>query len=240
VILAGGRGRRLEPYTHVLPKPLMPVGDMPILEIVLRQLSHYKITDVILAVGYLSSLVQAFAGDGSRFGLNITYSLEEKPLGPAGPLKLIGSLDSTFVLMNGDLLTSLDFLELVRFHREQGATATVAICPRHVQVSLGVIEADAEHNIVKYVEKPSYDFWVSMGISVLEPAVLDFLPGDGYCDFPDLIRSLVGAGEKTVAYPFADGYWLDIGRHEDYQKALEDLDYIHRLIPGSNAAAGEV
>ncbi len=229
VLLAGGRGTRLAPYTNVLPKPLMPVGDMPILEILLRQLKFYGVTDVVIAVGYLASLIQAYVGDGSRFGLNVTYSMETEPRGTAGPLKLIEGLDDTFLMMNGDLLTSLNFGQLIDYHREHQAAVTVSTFPRHVQITLGVIGTDDQQNIVSYTEKPSYDFRVSMGISVLEPEALQYIP-DGFFDFPDLIKALIAAGKTVKAYPFADGYWLDIGRHDDYEKAQEDIEHIKRTI----------
>jgi NDP-mannose synthase len=232
VILAGGLGRRLEPYTNVLPKPLMPVGNSPILEIVLRQLRTYGLSDVTLAVGYLASLIQAFVGDGSRLGLNIQYSFEDQPLGTVGPLTRIPNLNSTFMIMNGDLLTSLDFQSLIDYHRESKAIATVATYQRHIQISLGVIETDQDNNIVSYTEKPSYHFRASMGISVLEPDVLKYIPPDTRFDMPELICRLIDAQEKVVAFPFSDGYWLDIGRPEDYQKAMSDLDELARIIPG--------
>jgi NDP-mannose synthase len=232
VILAGGLGRRLEPYTNVLPKPLMPVGHSPILEILLRQLKTYDLTDITLAVGYLASLIQAFVGDGSHFGLNIEYSFEHQPLGTVGPLTLVPNLDSTFMIMNGDLLTSLNFQSLIDFHRASKAIATVATYERHIQISLGVIETDSEQNIISYVEKPSYHFQVSMGISVLEPQVFKYIPQDTRFDMPELICRLIDAQEKVVAYPFQDGYWLDIGRPEDYRKAIDDLDELARVIPG--------
>ena len=230
VILAGGRGQRLAPYTNILPKPLMPIGDMPILEIVLRQLKHHGIDEVIIAVGYLASLIQTYVGDGSRYGLKVDYSMEHKPLGTAGPLKLIEQLDDTFLLMNGDLLTSLNFRALIDFHQQHQAMATVSTYPRKVQITLGVINADEDNSVVSYIEKPSYDFRVSMGINVLEATALNYIPQDEFFDFPDLIKVLISARENVKAYPFDDGYWLDIGRHEDYEKALDELDYIKRII----------
>src|SRR4051794_25195563 len=176
VVLAGGRGTRLAPYTNVLPKPLMPVGDMPILEILLRQLKVYGVSDVVIAVGYLASLIQAYVGDGSRFGLNVTYSMETTPLGTAGPLKLVEGLNDTFLIMNGDLLTSLNMGELIQFHQQSGGLATISTVIRHKQSTLGGIGADEDFNGESYTEKPSYDFRVSMGISVLEPEILKYIP----------------------------------------------------------------
>lgn len=235
VLLAGGRGTRLAPYTNVLPKPLMPVGDMPIIEILLRQLKVYGVTDVVIAVGYLASLIQAYVGDGSRFGLNVTYSMETTPLGTAGPLKLIKDLDDTFLIMNGDLLTSLNMGELIAFHRQHKAVATISTIVRHTQITLGVIGTDEDFNVNSYTEKPSYDFRVSMGISVLEPEVLQYIPEGKPFDVPDLIKALIAAEKPVKAFPFENGYWLDIGRPEDYQKAMDDIDHIKRqILPSSH------
>ncbi|MBI1281591.1 MAG: NTP transferase domain-containing protein [Anaerolineaceae bacterium] len=230
VVLAGGRGTRLAPYTNVLPKPLMPVGDMPILEILLRQLKVYGVSDVVIAVGYLASLIQAYVGDGSRFGLNVTYSMETSPLGTAGPLKLVEGLDDTFLIMNGDLLTSLNMGELIQFHKQHKALATISTIVRHTQITLGVIGTDEEFNVNSYTEKPSYDFRVSMGISVLQPEVLEYIPAGKPFDIPDLIKALIADNKAVKAYPFTDGYWLDIGRPDDYQKALDDIDHIKSQI----------
>jgi NDP-sugar pyrophosphorylase family protein len=207
IILAGGKGTRLRPYTTVLPKPLMPIGDMPILEVVLRQLKVAGITHVTMAVGYLGELLQAFFGDGRRLGLKIDYSLEEKPLGTVGPLTLIGGLTDTFMLMNGDVLTTLDYRELLGFHRDRGATATIASYVRNVRIDFGVIETDEQGYLADYIEKPTFDYRVSMGVYVFEPAVLGYLKPREYCDFPDLIKTLVADKRKVASYPFS-GYWL--------------------------------
>lgn len=223
IILAGGKGTRLRPYTTVLPKPLMPIGDMPILEVVLRQLKAAGITHVTMAVGYLGELLQAFFGDGRRLGLRIDYSLEEKPLGTVGPLTLINGLSDTFVLMNGDVLTTLDYGELIRFHRDRGAAATIASYVRNVKVDFGVIETDGQGYLSDYIEKPTLDYRVSMGVYVFEPAVLAFLKPREYCDFPDLIKTLVADKRKVASYPFS-GYWLDMGRPDDYARAIEEFE----------------
>lgn len=224
--MAGGRGRRLLPYTWVLPKPLMPIGDMPVLELLLRQLAYYEITEVTLAVGYRAEYIQAFIGNGAKFGLDVRYSLETQPLGTAGPLGLIEGLDSTFLIMNGDLLTSLNFRQLLDYHLAQKAVATIATYPQKVQVSLGVLETDSENRVINWLEKPTYDFRVSMGISALEPEALASLVPGVYLDLPDLIRQLMSEQHKVITYPFSSGYWLDIGRPEDYEKALNEIDTI--------------
>ncbi len=223
VILAGGRGTRLEPYTVVLPKPLMPVGDRAILEILIGQLRHFGLTDLVVAVGYLGELIEAYFGDGRKFGVNITYSREREPLGTVGPLGLIEGLDEPFLVMNGDLLTDLDYRVLWDAHRAGGGVCTIAMHRRRVQISLGVMEVDDTGRVVDYIEKPTYDYRVSMGVYVFDPQVLEYIEPGVYLDFPDLIKALLRDGKRVVGFPF-DGYWLDIGRHEDYARAVEEFE----------------
>jgi NDP-mannose synthase len=156
VVLAGGRGTRLAPYTTVLPKPLMPVGDMPILEILVRQLQRAGISRITLAVGHLAALLEAYFGDGARFGVSLDYSYEDEPAGTAGPLALVGGLDRTFLVMNGDLLTTIDFEDLLRTHRARGAMVTVGLFEKQVQLGLGIVESDADGRVTNYVEKPQW------------------------------------------------------------------------------------
>lgn len=224
VILAGGKGTRLAPYTYILPKPLMPVGDRAILEILLRQISRAGIKKVTLAVGYLASLMQAFFRDGSQYGVSLDYAYEEKPLGTAGPLAFIKNLNKTFLVTNGDVLTLLDIADLLQFHQEQGAICTIAMQRRQQKINLGVIEQDEDDVLITgYVEKPSLDYKVSMGIYVFEPAVLNYIPKGEYLDFPDLVHALLNAGEKVVGYLY-DGYWRDLGNPEDFTQACLDFE----------------
>lgn len=231
VILAGGKGTRLAPYTKVLPKPLMPIGDMPILEVLLRQLKRAGIQDVILTVGHLAGLLQAFFQDGQSLGLNITYSFENEPLGTAGPLSLVAGLDSTFLVANGDVLTTLDLADLLKFHQQSAAVATIATHRRTVKVDLGVIQFNGSQEVLGYLEKPAYDFQVSMGIYVFEPRVLDFIPHNQYLDFPDLVLRLIEAGERVMGYLF-EGYWQDLGRPDDYEQAVQEFSSIRSQILG--------
>jgi NDP-sugar pyrophosphorylase family protein len=231
VVLAGGKGTRLAPYTRILPKPLMPIGDMPILEILLRQMKRDGVDEVILTVGYLSELLRRFFQDGSQYGIPIRYSYEERPLGTAGPLSLIDGLDDTFVVTNGDVLTTLDFRELIEFHRAQEAIATIAMHERKVQIDLGVIHLDGDHRIDNYIEKPSMDYKVSMGMYVFEPAVLQYIPKGEHLDFPDLVLKLISAGEHVVGFPF-DGYWQDLGNPEEYRQASEEFNRLKSIILG--------
>src|SRR5690349_1064549 len=223
VILAGGKGTRLAPYTTVLPKPLMPIGDMPILEVVLRQLRAAGFDHVTMAVGHLAELLRAFFGDGERLGLCIDYSLEEEPLGTVGPLNAIGGLDQTFLMMNGDVLTTLDYGELVAQHRKSGGLMSIATYRRTVRVDFGVIETDSSNTLVGYSEKPTLDYQVSMGVYVMEPGVLAYVADHKRLDLPDLVRMLIADGKRVVAYPFS-GYWLDIGRPDDYARAIEEFE----------------
>jgi NDP-mannose synthase len=231
VILAGGKGARLAPYTKILPKPLMPIGDMPILEVLLRQLKKAGVDEAILTVGHLAQLLQAFFQDGERLGIKVSYSFEETPLGTAGPLSLVESLDSTFLVANGDILTTLPIEDLVETHRKTGAMTTIAMHKRQVNVDLGVIETKGSNEIVGYIEKPRYDFNVSMGIYVFEPSVLSYIEKNQYLDFPDLVLRLLAAGERVLGYPF-HGYWQDLGRPDDYEQAVMDFTTMRSQILG--------
>jgi len=223
VILAGGKGARLAPYTKILPKPLMPIDDMPILEVLLRQLKQSGVEDIVLTVGHLSSLMRAYFSDGRRFGLNITYSYEEKPLGTAGPLSLVPGLSETFLVMNGDVLTTLKFKDLLKYHRSNKATATIAAHQRKVKIDLGVLQHDeGDVRVTDYIEKPSFDYIVSMGIYVFEPEVLEFIPQNEYLDFPNLVLKLIAAQKKVIYLPYK-GYWKDLGRPDDYEEAAQDF-----------------
>ena len=219
VILAGGRGRRLEPYTSVLPKPLMPVGDRSIVEILVEQLAECGITRITLCVGYLGHLIRAVF-NGRPGPSVLDYVREETPLGTAGPLRLVDGLDKTFLVMNGDLLTDIDYSELLEHHRRAGNVLTIAAHRRRNTIDYGVLHLDGpDSTVTGFDEKPELALTVSMGIYVMEPSVLEHIP-DGYFDFPDLVQALLGIGERVGAYPF-DGFWLDIGRRDDYEIAIE-------------------
>jgi len=223
VILAGGKGRRLAPYTLIIPKALMPIGNVPILEVLLRQIKSAGIEDVVLTVGHLADLLQAYFQDGSRLGLHITYSYEESPLGTAGPLALVKELDQAFLVANGDVLTTLHLEDLIAFHMSEKAVATIAVHQRNVSIDLGVVQCDGGNRITGYAEKPSFDYLVSMGLYVFEPKVLSYIPRNKYLDFPDLVQLLLKAGEKVVGFPF-DGYWEDLGRPDDYERATGEFE----------------
>jgi NDP-sugar pyrophosphorylase family protein len=220
VVLAGGKGTRLAPYTTIFPKPLVPIGDRPILEIIIRQLVHQGFGDILLSVGHLGELIEAYFQNGHRNipGLKLDYFRESKPLGTAGSLAVIPGLNETFLVMNGDVLTTLNYGTLAEYHRKCGAALTIAMNRKDVKIDLGVLETNDCGELTSYREKPLYSFDVSMGVYVYEPHVLQYIEKNQYIDFPDLVRILLDRGEKVAGYRSQD-YWLDIGRREDYELA---------------------
>jgi NDP-sugar pyrophosphorylase family protein len=219
VLLAGGTGTRLRPYTTVLPKPLMPVGDMPVLEILLRRLAVAGFARANLAVGHLAELIEAYFGDGSRFGIELVYWREDEPLGTAGPIAHMDLAGERVLVMNGDLLTTLDFAPLLDEHRSSGAAATIAVLAREVAIDFGVVHLDGD-TVASFEEKPVLSYNVSMGVYVFERNVVELIPRGGHYDFPDLLGAVLDRGWAVHAYRFGD-FWLDIGRPEDYELAVE-------------------
>lgn len=235
IVLAGGRGTRLLPYTAVIPKPLMPIGDQPILEIVLLQLAHAGFERVTISTGYRANLIEAVLGDGAELGLAIDYVREDEPLGTAGALAMMDDADEPFLAMNGDVLTDLDYNELLARHAAGDACLTIATTTKHVEISLGVLRfaggVAREGPLSDYVEKPSLDFEASMGVYVLSPSVLSYLEPGRRLDFPDLVTRLLDAGELVQGWR-PEAYWLDIGRHEDYEAAVNEFERMRdRLLP---------
>lgn len=228
VILAGGKGTRLAPFTTVFPKPLMPLGETPILEVVLRQLADAGFGHVTLAVGHLAELIEAFFGGGSKLGLAIDYSREDQPLGTAGPLALIEGLAEPFLVMNGDVLASIEYGAFLDGHIASGATASIVTAIRETRIDFGIVEVDDSGDVCGYVEKPRHEYAVSTGVYAFSPAVLPFIEPGLRLDFPDLILRLLTAGERVRAVPF-DGYWLDIGRHDDFARAQDEFDAMRAL-----------
>lgn len=223
VILAGGKGRRLLPYTTVIPKPLMPIGERPILDFIIRQLKNSGFSHITMAVGYLAELIQTYFGDGSKYGLKIDYSREESPLGTIGSLSLIEGLEETFLVMNGDVLTNMEYGELINYHAENKAVTTIATFEKEVKIDLGILEQNDQMELTQYIEKPTFKYKVSMGVYVFNREILQFIQPNTYLDFPDLVVTLIKAGKKVMGFPFK-GYWLDIGRPEDYTRALDEFD----------------
>jgi NDP-mannose synthase len=219
IILAGGKGTRLAPYTSILPKPLMPVGDRAILELVVDQLTACGVKKVSFCVGYLAHLIRAVFDQRTRGHVEIAYVHEGEALGTAAPLRLVGGLDGTFVAMNGDVLTNLDYSDLVRHHRASGNVLTIATHNRSITLDYGMLHLDVAERVRDFEEKPTIHSPVSMGIYVMEPSVLDHIPVGGFFDFPDLVRALLQADEQVGAYRFK-GMWFDIGRADDYDQAV--------------------
>lgn len=232
IILAGGKGTRLRPFTMSIPKPLLPVGDLPIIEVVLRQLAECGFARVVLTLGHMAHLFSASFGDGSRFGLQIDYCLEEEPLGTAGPLRLVQELEDDFLVMNGDLLTTLPYAELFRFHRQRNAWGSIALHQREVRIDYGVVEADGNDLLDRYTEKPTIRYDVSMGVNILSRRCLAFIPSHGRFDMPDLMLAMRRAGKPIVCYR-TDCYWQDIGRFDDYQQASADFEMNRERFLGS-------
>jgi NDP-sugar pyrophosphorylase family protein len=224
VVLAGGFGMRLRPYTTILPKPLLPIGDRPILEIILRQLAAAGFARVDLCVGHLGELIRVYFTDGTVLpeGLELAWHWEPgEPLGTAGALRVVPGLEGTFLAMNGDILTTLNYQALLAYHRESGAGLTIATQRKSVEIELGVIELDADR-VSGYREKPTLGYDVSMGIYVYEARVLEHLP-DGPCQFPELVQRLLDAGETVCAYR-SDAAWYDLGTITEYERAVADLE----------------
>jgi NDP-sugar pyrophosphorylase family protein len=224
VILAGGRGTRLAPYTMVFPKPLVPVGEYPILEIILRQLVAQGVRRVTLMVGYLAELIRAYLSQRTELlrELEIDYISESQPTGTAGSLAWLDRPEDgePLLVMNGDVLTTLKLRDMISYHREHAAALTIATAHRPVKIDLGVLVTDGEGRVTDYREKPTLQYDVSMGMYLYEPRVLDQIEPGEYLDFPDLVLRLLSAGERVCAF-HSTGLWLDIGRHDDYARAVE-------------------
>jgi len=222
IILAGGKGTRLRPFTASFPKPLVPIGDQPILAILLSQFAQQNFTNVTLALGHLAELIKAYIGQHKSLSekLTIDFVEEESPTGTAGSLSLISGLDDTFIVANGDVLTDLDYNALLAAHRASGAALTVATHQKELKIDFGILEARADSIVTGYIEKPNKSYEVSMGVYVYEPRVLRFIRPGEYLDLPDLVHLLMAEGEKVGVFR-NDAFWLDIGRPDDYALAQE-------------------
>ena len=226
LILAGGKGSRLLPYTKVIPKPLMPIGEMPILEIILRQLKNSGFDNVILAVNYLSQMFELFFQKGEKIGLTIDYSYESKPLGTAGPIANgFNLLEDDFLVMNGDILTSLDFKFFFEEHISSKASASIATSRRKVEIDYGVIHSNENKNLIEYEEKPNLEYMVSMGINVFKKnKISQYLKKDVYLDIPDLMKMIQENEPDSIKCLPQDCEWLDMGRIDDYSLAVENFE----------------
>lgn len=223
VILAGGKGTRLRPYTVVLPKPLMPIGEYPILEVIVRQLASHGFDRITLAVNHQAELIKAFFGNGSKWDISIEYSLEDEPLGTMGPLKLIADLPDNFLVMNGDILTDLSFSSFYRDHVNSKKIFTISSHKRQQLIDYGVLEMNENNDLMGFIEKPRTNYEVSMGIYMVNRGVLKFIPNGVPYGFDslmlDLLKEKLQVGVKSY-----EGHWLDIGRPDDYMQAIEQFD----------------
>lgn len=222
ILLAGGKGTRLQPFTINFPKPLMPLGDRPVLEVLMERLVGHGITDITISLGHLAELIKAYFEQRPiwKEKIQLGFVQEDKPLGTAGALSLVPDLNQTFIVMNGDLLTDLNFRDLLDFHRQSSATLTIAAHRREIRIDLGVLEVDERRRVRGYKEKPVSSLEVSMGIYVYEPRVLQWIRPGEPLDLPDLVLKLIAAGEPVCAFP-SHCQWLDIGRPDDYRQAQE-------------------
>jgi NDP-mannose synthase len=225
VILAGGKGTRLKPYTVSLPKPLVPVGDTPILEVIIKQLIEHDFNHITITINHMADIIKAFFGDGSKWGIKIDYSLEEKPLSTMGPLKLINDLPDNFLIMNGDVLTDLDFGAFYNYHTNNRNIFTISSYFRNHKNDYGVLETDEKGYLIDFKEKPITKFNVSMGVYMANKSILEFIPNNQAYGFDHLMLELIKRNKNASVKPF-EGYWLDIGRPDDYAQACEDVEKI--------------
>lgn len=222
VILAGGKGTRLKPYTISLPKPLVPVGDMPILEIIIRRLVTAGFDHITLTVNHMADIIKAFFADGSKWGVKIDYSFEDKPLSTMGPLKLIKDLPENFLVMNGDVLTDLNLENFYHQHVMSKNLFTISAYVREQRVDYGVLEIDDNNKLVNFLEKPINQYLVSMGVYMVHRDVLQYIPENEFYGFDHLMIELIKKN-RPASVSIHSGYWLDIGRPDDYEKACNDF-----------------
>jgi NDP-sugar pyrophosphorylase family protein len=223
VLLAGGKGTRLRPYTLTMPKPLVPIGDMPIIEIIIRQLVKFGFEHITITVNHMADMIKEFCGDGSKWGIKIDYSLETKPLSTMGPLKLIPDLPENFLVMNGDVLTDIDFSEFYNEHVNKESIFTISAYERDHKVDYGVLESNEENKLVAFKEKPILHYNVSMGVYMVNRKCLDIIPEDTFYGFDHLMLDLIKNNTPAIVRPYK-GYWLDIGRPDDYEQACNEFE----------------
>ena len=229
VILAGGEGTRLRPLTTKMPKPMLPVVNHPFLEHTIAYLNKYRVRDIVLAVSYLPDVIRGYFADGGRFGVGLSYAVETSPLGTAGAVKNAGRhLDSTFVVLNGDIFTELDIADMLVFHRQQRAKVTIALTRVDNPSAFGVVETDSQGRVGRFIEKPSPDqvttHWINAGIYIMEPEVLEYVPADSFYMFErGLFPRLLQLDQPVYGYPLRSGYWLDMGTPDKYLQLNCDL-----------------
>jgi NDP-sugar pyrophosphorylase family protein len=223
IILAGGKGMRLRPLTAVFPKPLVPLGNKSIIEILLAQLRQNGLQDVTICTGYLAGLIRAVCGDGSKYGLNIEYINEDKPLGTAAPLQYVENLSDPVIVMNGDLLTTMSYKNMIEYHISENADITIGAYQRDVKIDFGVIKSGEDGAFQGFTEKPTYHYEVSMGVNVVSKRAIEMISSGSYLDMPDFILHVHKMGGKIALYR-EDCYWLDIGRLDDYALAQDEFE----------------
>jgi len=223
VILAGGKGTRLRPYTVVLPKPLMPIGEYPILEVIVRQLAYHGFSHITMAVNHQAEIIQAFFGNGDKWGISISYSLEDQPLSTMGPLRLVQNLPEDFLVMNGDILTDLDFRTFHDFHIAKQNIFTISSYQREVRSEYGVLQINESNQLTGFQEKPVVRYDVSMGVYMVNRKVLRYIPTGQPYGFDHLMLDLI-ADNNAVGVKMFEGYWLDIGRPDDYNQAIDEFE----------------
>ena len=223
IILAGGKGTRLKLYTISLPKPLVPIGEMPILEIIIRQLKSFGFNHITITINHCAEIIQAFFGNGSKWGVKIDYSLEDKPLSTMGPLTLIDDLPENFLIMNGDVFTDLDLNEFYKEHVREGRIFSIGAHKRLDKVEYGVLHKNEKSELIRFEEKPTHEYLVSMGIYMMNKKNLEYIPRNTFFGFDHLVNRLIEKKILPYIYEF-DGYWLDIGRPDDYEKAINDYE----------------
>ena len=229
IILAGGKGTRLRPYTVVLPKPLMPISEYPILEIIVRQLAKNNFNEITIAVNHQADIIKAYFGDGSKWNIDINYSLEKIPLSTMGPLKLIENLPENFLIMNGDVLTDISFSDLFEYHVKRKNLFTISSCKRKHKADFGVLEINKKNELISFKEKPVVEYYVSMGVYCANREITNIIPENVEYGFDDLMIKLIELKKPAEVKRF-EGYWFDIGRHDDYMKAIDEFETIRKRV----------
>lgn len=220
IILAGGKGSRLRPYTTVLPKPLLPLGEFPIAEIIIRQFKSFDIKNIVISTGYLGGLIEAYFAKGKRWGVNIQYIRENRPLGTAGAIKLVKDVEEDFLVINGDVLSDINFGELIKHHKKKRNIATIIIKERKVKTDFGVIQSDDHGRLIDYIEKPQHKFYVSTGINILNKKCKSYIQNNESIGMPELMLRMKNSGEKVHCFK-TKALWLDLGRFDDFESAQE-------------------
>jgi NDP-mannose synthase len=227
IILAGGAGTRLRPYTLVFPKPMLPVGGMPIIATIVHQLAYYGFNDIVISLGYLGDYIRMYfmGGVNTPKGVTIRFSFEDQPLGTTGPLALVDKLDDDFLVINGDILSTIDYADFFHTHRDRHADLSVAVGIKEVKMSLGILDLDEKQRITGFREKPTFVFHDNMGIYVYSRSVMKWVERDKKLDVNVLVAKLVEEKKNVFGYISKEEYfWIDVGQHADYEKANEEFE----------------